>query len=267
MVTQYLRQYPSLDTSHAESIYKNDGKSVIYKAVTQMMADKRIPVEHFREAFDYYTWLPAHEPQPEDDPTKKTLVHYACTFARSDVLELLLGGQYQPRMNAKDEKGFVALHTAVKSGNLDCLNVVYNYASNHLEARDFEGRTPLMVAAFFNQKDVVKQLLQWGANVAARDTSKNRDTAVEIATKQGHKDVAQVIKSFQSAQSVKAAKEAALKRWKADPTRRCLYDAWQISPVPHTAVPIDSFVFSVTPLHNIEADNIELVRMNRWVDF
>lgn len=160
LVIDYLAQYPEVDLSYAETMFQDECKSSIFKVVAQMVADKKVPVEHIEEAFSAYSWLAAHEPTPEDDFTKKTLVHYACLHGRHDVLTLLLTGNYRPRVTAQDEKGYIPLHTAAKAGAITCVELVYDYANEYLELCDYEGRTALMIAAFFNQKDVVRQLLE-----------------------------------------------------------------------------------------------------------
>lgn len=192
-VASYLAQYPSVDATYPKAIFQNEHKGVIYQTVTQMMEDKRNSADHFREAFEYYTWLPSYVPRLNDDPTEKTLLHYACLHGRDDVLQLLLA--HHPRCHQQDEKSYIPLHLAAKQGHLDCLSRLHSYAPEFLDMCDFEGRTPLMVAAFFHQTDVVKQLLDWGANLAAKDTSK--DTVAEIAKKQGHNEVVKAIRAFQ----------------------------------------------------------------------
>lgn len=262
LVINYLAQYPDVDLLYAESMFKDECKSSIFKIVTQMVSDKNVPLRQVQEAFDFYDWLPTYEPTPDDDATKKTLLHYACQHGRHDILALLLGGTYKPRITAQDEKGYIPLHVAAQSGNLKCLELVHESATEYLELCDFEGRTTLMIAAFFNQKDVVRQLLEWGANQVARDSKK--ETAMDIAKRLGHEDVAKIMKAHQNAKSLQHSIVAAFQRWLADPMHRRLYNAWQAIPVPHTNAPIHNFLFDVTAPHSIEADNIELVRSNRY---
>jgi ankyrin repeat protein len=228
-----------------------------------MMRLKSNTAKHFEEAFAYYPWLAAHEPAPDEDPTKRTLLHYACYYGRPDVLKLLLDKKYKVRIGAQDEKGYSILHHAAKGGNLECLTLAHAEGAAYLEARDSEGRTPLMVAAFFNQKEVVMRLLGLGANIAAQDFS--GATALDIAKKQGHLVLMNAVKALQEKETAMLARDNALKRWLAHPLRSKLYKAWMASPVPHTPVAVESYIFSTTPAHKVEADNIELVRMNRCV--
>eukprot|EP01032_Pedospumella_encystans_P018301 gene18301-20839_t len=237
MMAKYLSLYPGVDNSYAEKLYKNDGKWCIYSV------------------------LPNHEPSPAEDPTKKTLLHYACLYSRPDLLTILLC-DYGARSDAKDEKGYIPFFEAAKSGNLACLETLYSKGFAYFDRRDVENRTSLMIAAFFNQKEAVKKLLEWGANADSKDSHKA--TAQDIARTLGHNEVAEVIRLFRREQSERNARATALKRWtSADPLNRRLYEAWQHSPNPHPT-PVNNVQFNLAPAHNIEADNIELVRMNRY---
>jgi len=181
-------------------------------------------------------------------------------YSRPDLLTVLLS-DYAARSDAKDEKGYIPFFEAAKSGNLACLEILYTRGFAYFDRRDVENRTSLMIAAFFNQKEAVKKLLAWGANADSKDSHKA--TAQDIARTLGHHEIAEIIRLFRREQSERNARATALKRWtSADPLNRRLYEAWQRSPNPHPT-PVNNVQFNLTPAHNIEADNIELVRMNR----
>lgn len=260
MMAKYLSLYPGEDDSRVKKQYQNDERGCIFSVVVKMMKSTGYTVDHFQEAFDFYTWLPNHEPSPAEDPTKKTLLHYACLHSRPDLLTLLLN-KYGARSDAKDEKGYLPFFEAAKSGNLACLEILYSKGFAYFDRRDVENRTSLMIAAFFNQKAAVKKLLEWGANADSKDS--RRATAQDIARTLGHSEVAEIIRLFRREQSERNARATALKRWtSADPLNRRLYEAWQHSPNPHPT-PVNDVQFNLTPGHDIEAGNIELVRTNR----
>lgn len=62
---------------------------------------------------------------------------------------------------------------------------------NSRESRN--GATPLMVAAFEGHEDVVRILLEAGADVNAKDAEGN--TALSLATTRGHQDVIKLLKA------------------------------------------------------------------------
>jgi ankyrin repeat protein len=55
------------------------------------------------------------------------------------------------------------------------------------------GATPAIVAAFEGHEEVVKMLLEAGADVNAKDTEGN--TALSLATARGHQEVVKLLKS------------------------------------------------------------------------
>jgi ankyrin repeat protein len=68
-----------------------------------------------------------------------------------------------------------------------------------------DGGTALMLAATSGDAEIVKELLSAGANVAGRYTS-NGETALVLAKRAGHDDIAQLL-------------AAAERAWKSNPSR------------------------------------------------
>jgi len=67
-----------------------------------------------------------------------------------------------PRINACDEEGFTALHHAAASGSLRAMKLLLTHRAN-VNARGYDGDTPLILAARLDKRNVVAELLQSGA--------------------------------------------------------------------------------------------------------
>lgn len=89
------------------------------------------------------------------------------------------------------------IHDSVSMGELAEVKRLISANPNLLEAKDLKGRTPLHLAAFWGEKDIVKFLMSKGANAQARD--KSGKTPLDIAREKGYKEVAQIIENPPSA--------------------------------------------------------------------
>lgn len=96
-----------------------------------------------------------------------------------------------------DKRGYTALHWAVAqptsnpSNELNCVRVLID-AGADVNARNEEGITPLMNAAWFGCRDSVRELLRRGADASLRD-SKGR-SALDLAVERNHKDIEKLLK-------------------------------------------------------------------------
>jgi ankyrin repeat protein len=111
------------------------------------------------------------------------------------VIRLILsrGG----RAALADKRGYTALHWAVaqpsadSTSQLNCVRTLID-AGADANARNEDGITPLMNAAWFGCRDSVKELLRRGADSSVRDT-KGR-SARDLASERGHKDIEEILK-------------------------------------------------------------------------
>ena len=95
-------------------------------------------------------------------------------------------------VTSTDTSNRTPLHLAVKAGSLKTVKILRNYLLPcTLERKDNDGNTPLHVACMYNRLDVLKFLLDEGANVTAIN-SRNM-TCLEVAIEWEAKDVAMTL--------------------------------------------------------------------------
>ena len=119
----------------------------------------------------------------------------AARGASLDVIRFLLS--HGARAALADKCGYTALHWAVAEPIRDASKQMAFLcalldAGADPNARNEEGITPLMNAAWFGCRDSVRELLRRGADPLMRD-NKGR-TARDLASERGHKDVEELLK-------------------------------------------------------------------------
>lgn len=123
---------------------------------------------------------------------KRTPLFAAAFCDRPEAVKLLL--DKGSNVNAKDSNGMTPLHAAVIVGGMETAKALLAGGAD-TGIRDGAGRTPLHVAAATNQTALVELLMERGANAALHD--KNGMTAASLATENGHKEPAAVIRKWQ----------------------------------------------------------------------
>ncbi|XP_042296832.1 B-cell lymphoma 3 protein isoform X2 [Sceloporus undulatus] len=105
---------------------------------------------------------------------RQTPLHLAVITAQPALVKLLLVHGASPMV--LDRHGQTALHLACEHGNLRCLQELLDGSPVplDLEARNFEGLTPLHVAVGTSNHNVVLTLLEHGADVDAVDIKSGR---------------------------------------------------------------------------------------------
>ena len=122
----------------------------------------------------------------------------AAFCGQKEVLSLLL--QRGCNVDAKSKKlGHTALHFACQKGKLDCVEMLLDAAINACD--DVDDLTPLMLAAFCGQKEVLSLLLQRGALVDAKSKELGR-TALHFACQKGKPDCVEMLLDAGSAINV-----------------------------------------------------------------
>ncbi|WP_218130674.1 ankyrin repeat domain-containing protein [Sporomusa acidovorans] len=108
--------------------------------------------------------------------TVEDFVKYAGR-GKKDITELFIRAGMSPDSYRKND-GFTPLHAAAAYGRTTIVRQLLDKGAD-INARDKEGQTPLMKAVGNNHADVVTILLQRGANSSARDG--NGNSAVSLA--------------------------------------------------------------------------------------
>ncbi|XP_029142269.1 B-cell lymphoma 3 protein [Protobothrops mucrosquamatus] len=105
---------------------------------------------------------------------RQTPLHLAVIIAQPSLVKLLLSHGASPMV--LDRNGQTALHLACEHGSLRCLRELLegSPAGLDLEARNFEGFTPLHLAVGSSNSDMVLALLDHGADVDAVDIKSGR---------------------------------------------------------------------------------------------
>ena len=109
-------------------------------------------------------------------------LHYAATYGKLELAKLFI--MFLPQPTQAAELGFsvdlnqrvremgnkAPLHTSAMNGHLDLVKVLLN-AGADIELKDDDSSTPLHIAATFGRPEVARTLISAGADVHARDFS------------------------------------------------------------------------------------------------
>lgn len=134
-----------------------------------------------------------------------TPLHFTCLYC-DNITTLALLNRGAP-VNVKDINSNSPLHNVCRSGSEESktlpMEVCYDNPTEiakallehgaDLHSLDKEGRTPLHVASFHGEKDLVTLLLDKGADAHLMDISQR--TALHISCLYGHKDIASILLS------------------------------------------------------------------------
>ncbi|KEG14357.1 putative ankyrin repeat family protein [Trypanosoma grayi] len=88
-------------------------------------------------------------------------------------------------INSVEAGGFSALHFAAFNGDLDMINMLLEFRPN-LELKNYDGNTPLIMAAKMRQHKAIKLLVDAGADVNFRTPTGG--TAAHFSASMGHVD-------------------------------------------------------------------------------
>lgn len=119
--------------------------------------------------------------------SKPTLIH-ALDNNELDILELLIEAGLDPNISIDDEKN-TTLHWAAKKGNLEITEFLLNEKNVDIELRNFYNYTPLSLAVQYNKKEIVKKLLNKGAD--GKNLKKMQSLHFEILNK--HNEIVEML--------------------------------------------------------------------------
>lgn len=89
------------------------------------------------------------------------------------------------------EDGWTDWFEAVARGNKRLVEVFFKYHKIDINAQGYKKQTALHVAVQNGHVELVKALLQWGANVNAED--KKKETPLHIASREGQVEIVQLL--------------------------------------------------------------------------
>uniref|UniRef100_A0A8C5SM59 B-cell lymphoma 3 protein n=1 Tax=Laticauda laticaudata TaxID=8630 RepID=A0A8C5SM59_LATLA len=164
-VSYYSETQLALDIATATQ-QDEDGDTPLHIAVAQgnLLAAQHLVIlfHHGQRDLDIFNNL------------RQTPLHLAVIIAQPSLVKLLLSHGASPMV--LDRHGQSALHLACEHSSLRCLQELLegSPATLDLEARNFEGFTPLHLAVASLNRDIVLALLDHGADVDAVDIKSGR---------------------------------------------------------------------------------------------
>ncbi|OQR71712.1 leucine-rich repeat serine/threonine-protein kinase 1-like [Tropilaelaps mercedesae] len=122
------------------------------------------------------------------------LLHQAALWGNAELLEDLLNGDEIRELNTADSSGRTALFDACTNTDPACARILLQTGGNpNVAAGGRErGRTPLHLAAEADNLEVVELLIQYGADITARDN--DECTPFDLAERAGHLRVMEALK-------------------------------------------------------------------------
>lgn len=130
-----------------------------------------------------------------------TPLHWAGKAGMAAAGSVLL--QRGADVNAKNLFGNTPLHEAINSGDMDVINVILNAIAKVDRAlvneQNGEGETPIVSAAYLGSEEVVKLLLESGADVTVPDSK--GFTPLHRASRGGHAEVVEILLENETAKS------------------------------------------------------------------
>ena len=108
------------------------------------------------------------------DRDKNTLLHLATKECRSELITYLTTKQFD--FQKKNFAGFTPLHIAVFQNDLATVKSLYNglqHKGIDINGRTGEGETSMHIAAKLGSREMIKQLVEFGADLDVQDNVRN----------------------------------------------------------------------------------------------
>lgn len=132
-----------------------------------------------------------------------TPVHLASSYGYMDILDILMKAVAFILDPPPDQDGMLPIHKAAQSNHAEVISYLLRQDVDQINTTDYEGRTPVMLAAQCNCYETAKVLLENRANVDVRD-SENK-TVLHYAI--GSSDIVKEILKDVKANSLIRAKD------------------------------------------------------------
>ncbi|XP_078490131.1 uncharacterized protein LOC778910 isoform X1 [Ciona intestinalis] len=155
---------------HLASLQDNDGDTPLHISIVRHDTQKSLELIRLfqisRKSIDILNRL------------MQTPLHLAVITSQCEVVDGLLNCAANP--NVLDRFGCNVAHIAAKYNSLSCLQSVFKYSKFpvDIEKINLEGVTALHVAVQNNSINVLKQLLQHGANIDVKDNKSGRSALI-----------------------------------------------------------------------------------------
>jgi len=130
-----------------------------------------------------------------DEPDEVPLLAYAISSGASiEAIELLVDAGLD--LSEVNREGVGALDIAIKYKRLDVLKMCAANGANLLESQRKSGITPLILAASFNDIEIVSYLLEQGADIESRD--RYGMGAIDYAKRMGQKKMLAFLEEYKN---------------------------------------------------------------------
>ena len=123
------------------------------------------------------------------DKSGNTLLTFAVKHSQFEFLKILIDKGANP--NIPDELTFTPLMHATQQVDLRATQMLLDAPNINIDAKRFDGGTALMIAASSNKNDVMRVLIDRGADVNATD--KYGWTSLMLAARKGHREIVQAL--------------------------------------------------------------------------
>ena len=128
------------------------------------------------------------------DPNKlismgRNALHLAAFEGRVQIAEMLL--ENSVKVHVPDKDLWTPLHLATQEGKTPIALMILKRREANINAQAHNGRTPLHSAAFYGRKDLVKALLDHGANTYVQD--EKGWSQLHLAAQEGHLEIVEML--------------------------------------------------------------------------
>ena len=130
------------------------------------------------------------EPREVKDKIKRNGLMISASGSKLDISKILIE-DYSFDINYKNYYGVTALMTASTENNIDLIKLLIEKGAN-INDKEVDGWTSLMIASVYGHKEIVELLIEKGANI--NDKNNENDTALILATDLGYVEIVKLIK-------------------------------------------------------------------------
>ncbi|GFQ86584.1 KN motif and ankyrin repeat domain-containing protein 2 [Trichonephila clavata] len=166
-----------------------------FRVANQKKADPLL-MEDYLDAFEDFSKLLLEKVVNLADSNGNTALHYAISYGNFDVVSILIDSKVCD-VNKKNKAGYtsimlVALADMKNDAHHYVVHRLFSIGDINMKATQ-NGQTALMLAVSHGKKDIVKILLDAGAEVNLQD--KDGSTALMCAAEHGHLDIVKILLS------------------------------------------------------------------------